>query len=277
MECKEKCSIVEDLIPSYIDELTNDTTNKMIVKHMNECDSCKEKYQKQLVRNQLQKQTEEKMDDSFGHRLAKYRYQLMGLLIGIAVTISAIVGIGVGASLYFTIKNSIRNYTEDISEYGEFKNYYGLSELSLFPPADKTGSNETEIIKYTYDCYGSKLYQSCQIYLECRYSENEYQTEKERLMTITNSETGKSAIYDETAFYYPAVYAMLNYEGCFEYALFFEEEQKIIYVFVQGGIDRRDLLFSEEYLPVKYGQNGIFCDLQEYRIYPLSDIFTQNY
>ena len=37
MENKEKCKIVQDLLPNYIDKLTSEETNSFVEKHLEEC------------------------------------------------------------------------------------------------------------------------------------------------------------------------------------------------------------------------------------------------
>ena len=37
------CELVEDLMPSYIDGLTSDVTNKAVREHLAQCDKCKNK------------------------------------------------------------------------------------------------------------------------------------------------------------------------------------------------------------------------------------------
>ena len=37
------CKIVQDLLPSYIDGLTNEDTNQYIEEHLKECEECKKK------------------------------------------------------------------------------------------------------------------------------------------------------------------------------------------------------------------------------------------
>ncbi|MBP5529535.1 MAG: zf-HC2 domain-containing protein [Lachnospiraceae bacterium] len=41
----EKCSLIKDLLPSYIDELTSEETNKEIENHLSECPDCKKIYE----------------------------------------------------------------------------------------------------------------------------------------------------------------------------------------------------------------------------------------
>ena len=38
---KIPCEIIQDLLPSYIDELTSDVTNREVEAHMTECEQCR--------------------------------------------------------------------------------------------------------------------------------------------------------------------------------------------------------------------------------------------
>ena len=40
MSENRECKIVQDLLPNYIEKLTNEETNKFIEKHVNECNNC---------------------------------------------------------------------------------------------------------------------------------------------------------------------------------------------------------------------------------------------
>ena len=42
MKNKLTCAVVKDLLPLYIDKLTSDETNKLIDKHLQSCQDCKE-------------------------------------------------------------------------------------------------------------------------------------------------------------------------------------------------------------------------------------------
>lgn len=41
MKEKRNCKVVEDLLPNYIEKLTNEETNKFVEEHLNECTDCK--------------------------------------------------------------------------------------------------------------------------------------------------------------------------------------------------------------------------------------------
>ena len=62
MENKEKCKIVQDLLPNYIDKLTSKETNSFVEKHLKECKECHEiienmKKSIEKERNELNKKT----------------------------------------------------------------------------------------------------------------------------------------------------------------------------------------------------------------------------
>lgn len=47
---KKECKIIEDLLPNYIDKLTNEETNEFIEEHLEKCDKCNENY-KNMIQN----------------------------------------------------------------------------------------------------------------------------------------------------------------------------------------------------------------------------------
>ncbi|MBQ7067342.1 MAG: zf-HC2 domain-containing protein [Lachnospiraceae bacterium] len=275
MKKNRTCAIVEDLLPSYLEELTNDTTKEMIEEHLKECKKCRAYKEELLAEKEEFLLQEEKKSAGFKKRLSRYRYQLLGLFLGMVLTVAAVFGSIIFAIAYYNRETQTEAHTENIQEYREFDDYYGISKLYLFPNATIKDKRGVEIKKYLYDCKGTKLFQDCQILLECEYSKEKYEEEKKRILGISDRETELFVKYTKEEYPYPAAYAMNGYETCYEYVLFLDEEQKMIYVYLQGGIDRRDLLFSEEYLPLEYGQNGMEFEAIGYNIYPIEEPFSE--
>lgn len=271
MKKNRMCVVVEDLLPTYLEGLTNDTTNKIIEEHMNECRKCREYKEDLLVSNvQLMKDEEDKTR-KFKKVLSRYRYQLMGLFLGMILTVVVVFGSIAFAILWLSMADHTDSHTESVGEYRKFDEYYGISKLYLFPGVSIKSAEDVEITQYIYNCYGKKTYQTCQIFLECEYSEEAYEAERNRLLKVKDRETGLVAVYTEEEFPHPGVYAMKNSDGCYEYVLFLEDEQKMVYIYLQGSVDRRDLLFPEKYLPKEYGQNGFDFEVEteDYSIYPI--------
>ena len=265
---QKECMIVRDLLDSYMEDLTGDNTKVFIEKHLKECSKCKDIFHDLLEEQEEQKAIKSGIDKRLFYKLKRYRYQLLGVFLGFILTIVLIFGL----VFYVIFANKARNNTEvftnHIEDYGVLEEYYGYSGLKLFP--DKNLMEDSgEILEYVYDCSGTKLHQTCQIYLECEYTVEEFDREKARLQQIKDVETDLSVIYSSDDYEYPAIYAMKNVELCNEYALLLEEEKKIIYIYLQGIVDRRDLHFEENYLPLDYGQDGmIFEEVEGYSIYP---------
>lgn len=261
-----ECMIVRDLLPSYIEKLITNTSVSFIEEHLQECKGCDRRYRELLLQYEEESISHEKAEKRFFCSLRRYRYQMLGGIIGMLLPF-----VMVGGWLGFKILQNHylptpMKYTADIADYGEFKDYKGLSELALFP--DKKELDETVIQSYVYECDNNSLYQECQIYLECQYMEEAYVAEKERLEKIVGQDTGLQVVLSEKDFAYPAVYAMINSKNCNEYALFLEGEHRIVYVYLQGMVDRRELYFDEKYLPLEYGQHGMeFEDVEPYSIY----------
>ncbi len=268
MKEKQKCAVVEDLFGSYLENLTNSTTSRKIEEHMKECNRCQRKYEAYLFQIEEKNIQEKKKGQKFYCRLSRYHCQMIGMVLGIVLAFLVMIG-GITLTVVYLQKvNRTNSYTEEIEDYGIFQDYAGISKLYLFPSKKEMDTENVGLEKYVYECYGNRMFQTCQIYLECTYSKEAYMAEKERLKNVKDQETEKSIQSSEEEFAYPGIYAMLNSESCYEYVLFIEEEQKMIYIYLQGLVDRRDLKFPEKYLPLAYGQNGnSFEKEREYSIY----------
>lgn len=61
----DKCYLIRDLLPSYIDELTGEETNKEIENHLNECPDCKKAYEsmKSDIPGEKEAESSEKYDE----------------------------------------------------------------------------------------------------------------------------------------------------------------------------------------------------------------------
>lgn len=138
----------------------------------------------------------------------------------------------------------------DISEYGQFDDFKGPSTLSIFPD---TILDSAQNVKYYYGSVDSILGNDYQIYLECNYSDNDYKKETERLSKITETYLNRtnSIRYDTDTFICPSYVAVLGNNQTYEYALVFNEEKKIVYVFTQF-MDRDDIVIDEQYLPPNF-------------------------
>lgn len=151
----------------------------------------------------------------------------------------------------------------NIERYAEFDEYHGYGNLWVFPEdISETATN----VDYYYFDMNTFMDPTCQIYLSCTYDTETYQKEVERLSQINYEMNGamKPIQYEENIFAYPAYVSIYQWESCYEYALVDDEEQKIVYVFLQG-IPEWMLAFDEEYSPYYMNQEG--KELEKMTIY----------
>ena len=265
MKANTDCNIVADLMALSLDGLTSEESEQLIQEHIQTCKKC-QRYKENLVLERQEKEKNEQENDKKIFRaLKRWRYELIGLVLGIFFVVAFIVII-----LFQPFSGNkdeevypVKEHYEQTTDYGK-QDYKGIAGLALFPDDEDVIG---QIAEFYYDCKGNKLYQEYQIYLECTYEKESYKVEKQRLLQITDKNTERKVEYSEEEASIPCVYAMLYDEG-YEYALLSEEEGKIIYIYLQG-IDRRELVFEEKYLPKDYGQKGHYMETERepFRIY----------
>lgn len=265
MKANTDCNIVADLMALSLDGLTSEESEQLIQEHIQTCKKC-QRYKENLVLERQEKEKNEQENDKKIFRaLKRWRYELIGLVLGIFFVVAFIVII-----LFQPFSGNkdeevypVKEHYEQAIDYGK-QDYKGIAGLALFPDDEDVIG---QIAEFYYDCKGNKLYQEYQIYLECIYEKESYKVEKQRLLQITDKNTERKVGYSEEEASIPCVYAMLYDEG-YEYALLSEEEGKIIYIYLQG-IDRRELVFEEKYLPKDYGQKGHYMETERepFRIY----------
>ena len=85
MKEKRDCKIVQDLLPNYIEKLTNEETNMYIEEHLKECIECKkvlENMQKELnINNQKRDVREVKYIKKFSNKMKMLKFIILALII----------------------------------------------------------------------------------------------------------------------------------------------------------------------------------------------------
>lgn len=77
------CEVVEDLLPSYVEDLTNDVTNEAVRAHMEQCENCREKLERVKATDWQEEKTEEKEIDYLKKTRSGYRKKV---IVGVFVT-----------------------------------------------------------------------------------------------------------------------------------------------------------------------------------------------
>ena len=127
MKEKEKCKIVQDLLPNFIENLTNDETNKFIEEHLETCEDCKKIYDNMEKDLDVDNKTKEKKKVKF---LRKYRNKLRILEIIILVILTIFI-VNTGRKVYIisSLSNKAKEY-ENLNNYHEVS--YSLQEGKFY-------------------------------------------------------------------------------------------------------------------------------------------------
>lgn len=118
MNEKKDCKIVQDLLPNYIENLTNEETNKFIEEHLKTCDECKKIYDNMKKDLNVVNTTKEKKKVKF---LKQYRNKLRILEIIILIIVIAFI-VNTGRKMYI-----ITDLNNKAQEYINLENYHRTS------------------------------------------------------------------------------------------------------------------------------------------------------
>ena len=179
MKEKLNCKIVQDLLPNYIDGLTNDETNKYIEEHINECAECKrilENMQKKLNIKNGEK------DKKTVKILKKYNNKMLFLKIVFVIFLAIIILFGANVIRKYTILKQIadkadetinvNNYHKRVYWYDKDKtsivDYYGLNDKRKMVRREISDKG-TKVVtiygtKISEDEFGNKQY-NCNVYI----------------------------------------------------------------------------------------------------------------
>lgn len=192
----------------------------------------------------------------------------IGFLIGIAATV-VLLAAGFVVLLGVALFGGEEEETRDISRYPEIQDYYIHSGFIVFPEEIPESAEETDYYFYYKDTFGSP---TCEVYLQCIYSDADYEKEVARLENTYKSygKQRRELLRDEEEkFEYPAYIAVENHHDEYEYALLTGENQ-ITYIYTAYR-NKKQVHFDQSYLPSDFmtDENGDF--LGGYSIYICSE------
>jgi hypothetical protein len=90
MKDEVSCSVVQDLLPNYIEKLTTNETNKIIEKHFESCDKCKKAYEQ--MNTDVEKIEKAPLAELKFLKKLKYK-QIMGAVFSAFITIVCMLGL----------------------------------------------------------------------------------------------------------------------------------------------------------------------------------------
>lgn len=137
MKEKRDCKIVQDLLPNYIEKLTNNYTNEYIGEHLNECEECKKIFENMKKDFKI---TSEKRDNREIKYIKKYSNKLK-LLRNVLLVIMVLFMIVVGRKFFILIglsnkANKMINQTNYYTRTETFSN----GQMSILESYNKDGT-----------------------------------------------------------------------------------------------------------------------------------------
>ena len=88
---KIACEIIEDLLPSYLDEVLSDSVKEAVEIHLKSCSRCSERLEELRQQIGKEEQEQQKKGKQFLKKIKRRKYYLIGMLIGAAIPIGAFI------------------------------------------------------------------------------------------------------------------------------------------------------------------------------------------
>lgn len=125
MKEKKNCKIVQDLLPNYIENLTNDETNNFIEEHLRECNECQKVFEN--MRNDLNIKSE-KIDRREVNYIQKFSNKMKTLkFILLILIIIYIAVVGRRIFIMFSLSEKAKENQIYNNYYAELYSYQGES------------------------------------------------------------------------------------------------------------------------------------------------------
>lgn len=121
MKEKRDCKIIQDLLPNYIDNLTNQETNQFLKNHLNECNDCKK-----ILENMKKELTLDtpKKDHREIKYIKKFRNHLRTLqAILLIILLTFIIITGKKTTILMNLKEKATSYSNSTNYYMKTSNY----------------------------------------------------------------------------------------------------------------------------------------------------------
>ena len=113
-----KCKIVQDLLPNYIENLTSEETNSFVESHLNECEECTEIYNNMKKNIDMEKSKVDKREVKY---IKKYNKKLKVFKILAIIVLIVILAIAIHTTRNFIIVRGLQN---NISKYVNSTNHH---------------------------------------------------------------------------------------------------------------------------------------------------------
>lgn len=132
------CDVIQDLLPSYVDKISSESTNKLVEEHIKSCEKCQEALQS--MSKDIDKKIIEDQDEQLDYLKGFRKDKVKSVIFAITLTVCICLGIFI---LLFLLNSTFydKNFyvsTNDINvEYMYMDKVYNKDNLTVYLYSDK--------------------------------------------------------------------------------------------------------------------------------------------
>lgn len=127
MEENEECKLIQDLLLNYNDDVLNESTKKMVEKHLQKCENCKVKLEQ--IKNDIEKESKTSKEDLPQiDYLKKYKRNSTIKAVLSPIILLILILLVIYLYRFVTINNLINKYAAKL----ETENFY-IEKISVYP------------------------------------------------------------------------------------------------------------------------------------------------
>lgn len=146
MNKKIDCKIVQDLLPNYIEKLTNDETKQYIEEHLNECEECKKIFENMKKELKLNSSKRDNREVKYIKKFNRKFKLLRNILIIIVVLFVIIVGRK--TFILMRLSNKANNMINQTNYYTKTETYSN-GQMNILESYNKDGITYGTMILYS--------------------------------------------------------------------------------------------------------------------------------
>lgn len=148
MNNKEKCEIIKDLLPNYVDNLISEETKKFIESHLKECKECNKTYEN--MKKHIEKENQNlKKEVKYAKKYNRKIKILLFIIFFILLTIFSLTFVR-NAIIINSLSKKAKQY-ENCDNYHMTWSTYSKDETTIFEVFYKNGKYLEKIYNFNYE------------------------------------------------------------------------------------------------------------------------------
>lgn len=136
MKERKNCKIVQDLLPNYIERLTNDVTNQYIEEHISTCAECKEVFDNMQKEFRLNDSKRDNREVKYIKKFSKKLKLLRNILL--IIVLLFVIIIGRKTLILVSLSHKVTNTINESNTYTKI-NQYSEGQMVIFESYNKDG------------------------------------------------------------------------------------------------------------------------------------------